>query len=253
MGTYKLHSPNQLVIAGDAFERWTTETVDATFGEPATEYVPRFPLVICDPPYGEITREKWDVADYSRWMKHCVQVAATDATIAMWGGIGKPKDRPFLEFTSRVESEFPFTIKNMITWGKKRAYGVADNYLFTREECLILTRGKPTFNIPLLTEADGHGKRGYDGYNKKYPAKSEYKRRTNVWTDVTELLRGKIHPTQKPDRLYEILIETHSLPGDIIYDPCAGSGTTARAATKLGRGYCIIERDAEYLKQAGLL
>lgn len=201
-----------------------------------------FPLIICDPPYGGITAETWDVANYITWMNHCVGQAGLSATICMWGGVGKKGERPFLRFAVEVERMYPdWTIRNWITWAKKRAYGVRDNYLFTREECLILTRGRPTFNVPLLMQ-----KRGYAGYNHRYPAKSEFLRRTNVWTDVTELLRGKIHPTQKPDRLYEILIETHSKPGDVVYDPCARSMTTARAAEKTGRMFLCVEQIREY-------
>ena len=35
-------------------------------------------------------------------------------------------------------------------------------------------------------------------------------------TDVTEILRGKVHPTEKPRRLYEILIEVHTEPGEYV-------------------------------------
>ena len=84
-------------------------------------------------------------------------------------------------------------------------------------------------------------KRGYAGYNKDYPAKSEFLRRTNVWTDVTELFRGKIHPAEKPSRLAEIMIETSSLPGEWVLDPFAGSGSTGVAAANLGRPCLLIE------------
>jgi len=208
-----------------------------------------FPLVICDPPYGNIIPEKWDRADYPKWFDLCARHACQTATIAMWGGVGKVRNRPFLHFAATVETHRPeWQIKNWITWAKKRAYGVQDNYLFTREECLILTRGEPTFNIPLLET-----KRGYPGYDPAYPAKSEFYRRTNVWTDITEIMRGKIHPTQKPDSLYEILVATHTNAGDCILDPCAGSGTTGRAAERLGRDSVLVEISREYIAAAGML
>ncbi len=48
----------------------------------------------------------------------------------------------------------------------------------------------------------------------------------------------KIHPTQKPLRLLKFLIETFTDPGDVVIDPCAGSGITILAAEQLGRkGY----------------
>ena len=45
----------------------------------------------------------------------------------------------------------------------------------------------------------------------------------------------KIHPTQKPVNVLEKLIKTFTDPGDVVVDPCAGSGTTLLAAKKNGR------------------
>lgn len=45
----------------------------------------------------------------------------------------------------------------------------------------------------------------------------------------------KIHPTQKPVNVLEKLIKTFTDPGDVVIDPCAGSGTTLLAAKKNGR------------------
>lgn len=45
----------------------------------------------------------------------------------------------------------------------------------------------------------------------------------------------KIHPTQKPLKVLKRLIEVFTDPGDVVIDPCAGSGTTLRAARELGR------------------
>ncbi len=45
----------------------------------------------------------------------------------------------------------------------------------------------------------------------------------------------KIHPTQKPVSLLKQLIEIFTDEGDVVIDPCAGSGTTLRAAYEVGR------------------
>ena len=45
----------------------------------------------------------------------------------------------------------------------------------------------------------------------------------------------KIHPTQKPVKLLEKLIELFTDPGDVVIDPVAGSGSTLIAADNLGR------------------
>lgn len=51
--------------------------------------------------------------------------------------------------------------------------------------------------------------------------------------DRTEI--PKIHPTQKPIKVLKRLIEIFTDMGDTVIDPCAGSGTTLRAAAELGR------------------
>jgi site-specific DNA-methyltransferase (adenine-specific) len=45
----------------------------------------------------------------------------------------------------------------------------------------------------------------------------------------------KIHPTQKPVKLLETIIEIFTDPGDVVIDPVAGSGSTLIAAENLGR------------------
>jgi len=45
----------------------------------------------------------------------------------------------------------------------------------------------------------------------------------------------KLHPTQKPVKLLKKLIEIFTDPGDVVIDPCAGSGSTLVAAIELDR------------------
>lgn len=45
----------------------------------------------------------------------------------------------------------------------------------------------------------------------------------------------KIHPTQKPVPVLKRLIEIFTDDGDVVIDPCAGSGSTLRAAAELNR------------------
>lgn len=58
------------------------------------------------------------------------------------------------------------------------------------------------------------------------------------------------HPTQKPVSLFEYLVRTHSNPGEVVLDNCAGSGTTAIAAERANRRWICIERDPEYFAKA---
>ena len=54
------------------------------------------------------------------------------------------------------------------------------------------------------------------------------------------------HPTQKPIALMKWCIELVSKPGDTIFDPFAGSGTTGVACVKTGRNFIGCEIDKGY-------
>jgi site-specific DNA-methyltransferase (adenine-specific) len=56
-----------------------------------------------------------------------------------------------------------------------------------------------------------------------------------------------LHPTQKPVELFRYLIRTYSQLGEIIFDPCAGSGTTALAATIEKRRFICGDSDSGYV------
>jgi site-specific DNA-methyltransferase (adenine-specific) len=56
----------------------------------------------------------------------------------------------------------------------------------------------------------------------------------------------RIHPTQKPMKLLEFLIEVFTDEGDVVIDPVAGSGSTLVAASNLGRKAYGFEIKKEY-------
>ncbi|MDO4649776.1 MAG: site-specific DNA-methyltransferase [Eubacteriales bacterium] len=60
----------------------------------------------------------------------------------------------------------------------------------------------------------------------------------------------KIHPAQKPVAVIKKLIEVFTDPGDVVIDPCAGSGTTLRAARELGRSSFGFEIDRNFYNRA---
>lgn len=60
----------------------------------------------------------------------------------------------------------------------------------------------------------------------------------------------KIHPSQKPISVMKRLIETFTDPGDVVIDPCAGSGSTLRAARELGRNSYGFEVSRDFYQKA---
>lgn len=59
-----------------------------------------------------------------------------------------------------------------------------------------------------------------------------------------------IHPTQKPLELVRGLVERFTEPGDLVFDPFGGSGTTARACKDLGRRCILVEQVERYCEIA---
>ena len=73
---------------------------------------------------------------------------------------------------------------------------------------------------------------------------------SNFWDDISipywSMPENTAHPTQKPEKLLAKLILASSNPGDIVFDPFLGSGSTSVTAKKLNRHYVGIEMNEQY-------
>ena len=54
------------------------------------------------------------------------------------------------------------------------------------------------------------------------------------------------HPTQKPVALMSYFVSVLSNPGDLVFDPFMGSGSTGVAAVTLGRRFTGVELNETY-------
>lgn len=70
------------------------------------------------------------------------------------------------------------------------------------------------------------------------------------WKRDNAKVYPKIHPTQKPVNLLKTLIEIFTDEGDVVIDPCAGSGSTLRAAFELGRSAYGFEIEKKFFNDA---
>lgn len=73
---------------------------------------------------------------------------------------------------------------------------------------------------------------------------------SNFWDDIAvpfwSMSENTAHPTQKPEKLIAKLVLASSAPGDRVFDPFGGSGTTAAVCKKLGRHYTVTEKSKLY-------
>jgi DNA modification methylase len=60
----------------------------------------------------------------------------------------------------------------------------------------------------------------------------------------------KIHPTQKPVKLFEWIIKNYAKEGDTICDPFFGSGSCLVAAVRMGHQFIGFEKEQSYFDAA---
>jgi site-specific DNA-methyltransferase (adenine-specific) len=211
-------------------------------------------LVLADPPYGNIVKDRYDkitpqdlVDMLLAVVEASMRLLKPGGSLILFGGVGSYKNRPLFEFLSRVENEIEGAfVRDVITWKKNRGYGTQTRYLFTREEIIWITKGKEPafFDKPYLDEKHSAATQAMLK-NAKYKTHSNHKRRSNVWADIKELMRGKVVTAQKPQKLYDVLIETHCPELGGIVDLFGGSGASAISANRLNRNILIYENDPE--------
>lgn len=74
---------------------------------------------------------------------------------------------------------------------------------------------------------------------------------TDTWWHTIVSPNGKEktgYPTQKPLGILRRIIAASSLPGDVVLDFFAGSGTTGAAAAELGRRFLLVDKNIEAIE-----
>ena len=149
------------------------------------------------------------------------------------------------------------TILNRITWQREKGRGAKSNWKNSMEDIWFAVKNPADYYFDI--EAVKQKRKVLAPYTvqgkpKDWQNESEGKFRltypSNFWDDISvpfwSMPENTDHPTQKPEKLYAKLILASSKPGDIVFDPFLGSGTSSVVAKKLGRSYCGIELNEEY-------
>ncbi len=143
--------------------------------------------------------------------------------------------------------------------GNNKTYWQAFDYMF------ILSKGAPK-TINLIKDRENRDERSGDNGTKrlhdgtllklKRAGYSKYGRRTNVWEyligrghSATDNIAYK-HPAIFPEKLVQDHIISWSNPGDVVFDPMCGSGTTCKMAKLNKRDYIGIDIAPDYCKIA---
>ena len=209
-------------------------------------------MVLADLPY-QMTQNKWDsIIPMEKLWPELNRICVPNAVIALTAS------QPF---TSYLVMSNPDMFKHEWIWIKNRGSNFANTVrepFKEHESVLIFSKGKWTYNRQMQPRTGGGLDRSK--YNVKFETASDNYRQfdTREENTLSELrvpsswqkfnTEVGLHPTQKPVSLFRYLIRTYSNKGDIILDPCIGSGTTAIAAIEEERNWIGFENDPKYIQ-----
>lgn len=238
-----------------------TGTIQANSLEIATLLPTGFvDLLILDPPYN-LTKdfngfkfERRTVEAYTEWL---------DAAIVQFKPLLKPTASIYICGDWRSSASIftvastHFIVRNRITWEREKGRGAKTNWKNSSEDIWFCTMSHEyTFNVEAVKQRRRviAPYRTQDGTPKDWQMTAQGNFRdthpSNFWTDITipfwSMPENTDHPTQKSEKLIAKLILASSNPGDFVFDPFLGSGTTSVVAKKLGRHYLGIEQNEEY-------
>lgn len=219
-----------------------------------------FHLIIIDPPYN-LAKDfhgnkfsKLNTTSYEAylrsWFGKVCDKLTPNGTLYMCG------DWQCSLSMQKVISE-RLTILNRITWQREKGRGAKANWKNAMEDIWFAVKNPKDYYFDVEAvkmkrkviapyKVDGKPKDWEQtesgNFRITYPS--------NFWDDISipfwSMPENTDHPTQKPEKLYAKLILASTKPGDKVFDPFLGSGTSAVVAYKLNRNYVGIELNRDY-------
>lgn len=216
-------------------------------------------LMIADPPYNLTKsytgvrfskKREADYADFTReWLSLTCPLLKPGASVYICS------DWETSMILGPVLKEF-LTVKNRITWQREKGRGAAKNWKNGLEDVWFAVNGSGHLfdlnSVKIRRKVIAPYR--VNGKPKDWEETEEGNFRdtcpSNFWDDITipfwSMPENTIHPTQKPEKLIARMILASSKPGDLVFDPFLGSGTTSVTAKKLGRDYLGVEMEDRY-------
>lgn len=201
------------------------------YNEDCIEGLKRIPdgsvdVVLTDPPYLYLKNQKLERQfDEQAFFGHVKRILKKDGFIVMFG-----RGTSFYRWNT-ILADIGFQFKEEIIWDKS----------YCTSPLMAISRVHETVSI----HTKGRGDRAANAMQSIHVGFNE--------KDIIKQTRdhySAIHPTQKPVRLLERLLNLVSKPGAVVVDPFMGSGSTAIACLNGGRHFMGWEIDKEYFEGA---
>lgn len=197
--------------------------------------------VITDPPYGVSRKHQlgfsnmgragmdygdWDYNfDQKEWIRLCAPLIKEGGTIIVFNDW-----KNFSYIVEELDNQ-GFSMKDVIRWVKPNPMPRNTDRRYVGD-----------FELAIWAVKDG----GKWTFNK--PEGTSYLRPIYKCPSVAS--KKRIHPTQKPLKLIEDILQVHTNENDVVLDLFTGSGTTAEACLKNNRIFVGSELDEEFYRKA---
>ena len=216
-------------------------------------------LIFADPPYnigwkyhadtcGDLMSEGGYEQFLDAWIPHCARLLKPDGSIFVMIN-GTWQDRICAKLRGQG-----LHLRAPIVWHVNFPNQQTNNFSTAARFILYFTRDRKRFTwnpdsirVPSVRDRIGDARRTHEDGIVPH----------DVWDDIPmvpgnggERVPWDDAPPQVPAALLERCILAASNPGDRVFDPFTGNGTTWKAARKLGRAFTGIERSPLYAEQA---
>ncbi|WP_309148124.1 DNA-methyltransferase [Enterococcus plantarum] len=209
-------------------------------------------MILCDLQYGT-TQCRWDIViPFDELWKQYNRIIKDNGAIVLFGS--EP-------FSSHLRLSNIKNYKYDWVWDKVKGTGFLNAkrqpmrnhefvHVFYKKQCTYnpqKTTGhklKQSYRSKnLQTDVYGEMQKDYT-----YSSTERYPRSIQVFSTDTQ--NSSLHPTQKPVAWCEYLIKTYTNEGEVVFDGCSGSGTTAVAAINTNRKFICMEKEKEYFDKS---
>jgi len=181
-----------------------------------------FDLAVVDPPYGikrlSAEENRTEGSKYRKSMSKMVDSAKS------WNSI-----KPGLEY---FDCLFNVSVEQIV-WG-------ANNFTLPESEYFCVWDKQQTVS-------------NFASAEYAWVSMNKWKKPAKVFTyqiHAANAVEAKIHPTQKPVKLYEWIYANYAKPGQTILDTHGGSMSSVIAALNMGFEITCIEKDEDYFNAA---
>lgn len=199
-----------------------------------------------------IENDKWDSdAGFVEFLRRAFSSALSGmkpgAAFYVW--YASTQSANFLEAAEQAG----MTVRQLLVWAKNTFALGRQDYQWRHELCLYGWKDGAAHyffdsrtETTVIEDAKPDPKKMTKAELVEFAQSVLTEKRASTVLEFDKSSRSKEHPTMKPVKLFAYLVRNSSLPGDLVLDPFAGSGTTVIACEQLKRRAAVMELDPHY-------